>query len=81
MLQSTDFINDCEYVDFIENNIYNYCVVVENNVLKGTCKVRLDAKGDLAPMEFHRDQLKVLGKANKTHGKNLDESNEEEICD
>jgi cell fate regulator YaaT (PSP1 superfamily) len=56
-------------------------VVVENNVLKGTCKVRLDAKGDLAPMEFHRDQLKVLGKANKTHGKNLDESNEEEICD
>lgn len=31
MLQSTDFINDCEYVDFIENNIYNYCIILENN--------------------------------------------------
>jgi len=56
-------------------------VVVENNVLKGTCKVRLDDKGDLAPMEFHRDQLKILGKANKNHNRNLDESNEEEIND
>lgn len=44
-------------------------VVTENNVLKGTCKVRLDKKPDLAPTEYHRDDLKVLGRINKQSGK------------
>ncbi len=44
-------------------------VVTENNVLKGTCKVRLDNKPDLAPTEYHRDDLKVLGRINKQTGK------------
>ncbi len=54
-------------------------VVTENNVLKGTCKVRLDSKPDLAPTEYHRDQLQVLGKASRrSHGKNEEGSVAEE---
>ena len=44
-------------------------VVCENNVLKGTCRVRLENKPELAPVTFHRDQLKVLGKAPRNAGK------------
>ena len=31
IFETTDFVNGCEYVDFIENDMYNFCVVVENN--------------------------------------------------
>lgn len=54
-------------------------VVTENNVLKGTCKVRLDQKPDLAPTEYHRDQLQVLGKVSRrSRGKSEEASAEEE---
>ena len=57
-------------------------VVTENNVLKGTCRVRLDKKPDLAPTEYHRDQLQILGKAPRHNpAKNEEESPAEEKND